>query len=80
MKLTVEVFAVSYSVGVVAVLPDFAWVLLANGEGVAALYELGGLFDRVGRRQENVDVIGHHDKAVEEIALLFAVTGEGCDQ
>jgi len=79
MKLAVEVFAVKYAVSVIFVLPDFAWVVFADGKGVAALDELSGLFDGFRRRQENVDVIGHHDEAVEEIAFLFAVTGEGCD-
>ena len=77
-KLIVVVVRVCDAVGVVAVLPYFSGDVIANGEGKAALYQLDAAFDGVivGRRDQDVNVVGHDYEAVELKAALFAVTRE----
>ena len=40
------------------------------------LDELGGFFDRFGRSEKNVKMVGHDHEAVEKVAILIAVAEE----
>jgi hypothetical protein len=77
-ELVVVVVRVCDAVGVVAVLPDFFREVFAHGKGKAALYQLDAAFDGVivGRRDQDVNVVGHDDEAVEPEAALSAVARE----
>jgi hypothetical protein len=74
--LILEVFEVADAVLVKAFLPDRALELVADCEGEAALNELCGTLDGFGGGQKGVKVIGHDDKAVEEVTFLIAVSKE----
>jgi hypothetical protein len=75
-ELIVVVVRVCDAVGVVAVLPDFSREVFANGEGEASLDQLDAAFDGVimGGRDQDVNMVGHNDEALELKATLFAVT------
>jgi hypothetical protein len=77
-ELIVVVASICDVVGVVAVLPDFSREVFANGEGKAALYQLDAAFDGVivGGRDQDVNVVGHDDEAVESKAALSALARE----
>jgi len=66
------------AVGVVPVLPDFAGVVFADGEGEAAFEELNAALDGVvgGGSEEEVDMVGHDGEGVEREAALFAIAEE----
>ena len=78
-ELVAKVFCVADSVFVVVVLPDWAGVLGADGEGEAPLDELGGFFDGFGWGEECVQVVGHDDEAVELEFVCVAVAEESFD-
>jgi hypothetical protein len=77
-ELIVVVARICDSMRVIAVLPNLSGEVFANGEGKAALYQLDAAFDGVivGGRDQDVNVVGHDDEAVELKAALFAVTRE----
>jgi len=79
--LGLEVLDVPDSVFVASGVPDLARVLVANRERETALDQLdaarGALVD--GRRDEDVNVIGHDDEAVEGEAFLVAIAEERLD-
>jgi hypothetical protein len=54
--------------------------LLPHSEGEAAFDELGRFLDGLGWREQNVEVIGHDDEAVEEEAALVAVSNQRSDK
>jgi hypothetical protein len=64
----------------VAGMPDYA--VARGGMRVTAFDELdaacGGLVE--GRGDEDVDVVGHDDEAVEQESLLVAIVEECCDK
>ena len=77
-ELIVVVARICDSMRVVAVLPNLSGEVIANGERKASLDQLDAALDGVivGRRDQDVNVIGHDDEAVELKAALFAVTRE----
>jgi len=77
-ELIVVVAGIGDAMRMVAVLPDLSCEVVANGEGEASLYQLDAALDGVvlGRRDEDVNVLGHDDEAVKLKAALFAVTKE----
>ena len=81
LLLSFKVWPVADAVFVVAGVPDFAVELFADGEGKTAFDELdaagGALVD--GRRDKNVDVVGHDDEGVEGETALVAIAEEGRD-
>jgi hypothetical protein len=81
-QLMAEVFFITDTVLVIAAVPDFSGRLLAYGERVSTFNELNapgcGLVDC--RRDENVDVVGHDDKAVEVEAAFVSVLEECGDE
>lgn len=77
-ELVDVVVGVCDAMDVVPVLRDFSREVFANGEGEAALYQLDAAFDGVivGGRDQDMNVVGHDDEAVESKATLFAVARE----
>src|SRR5258707_14117169 len=77
-KLIVVVVRVCDAMRVAAFLPNLSGEVIANGEGKASLDQLNAALDGmiVGRRDQDVNVVGHDDEAVESKAALFAVTRE----
>jgi hypothetical protein len=77
--LVLEVFFVADSVFEVAWMPDFAFVLLADGVGEAAFDELDGARECVFWRWSDydVDVVGHDGECVELVAVLGSMAEEG---
>jgi hypothetical protein len=80
--LVLEVFGVADSVFVMAGVPDFAWGLFADGEGVAAFDELDTTSCCLveGRSDEHVYMVGHYCKRVKLKAALVAISEESCDE
>ena len=81
-ELGVVVVGVPDAVLVIAGVPDLSWGLLTGCEGIAAfevLNAFGGGFVR-GWRDENVDVVGHDDEAVELETVFVAVLEERGDE
>lgn len=78
-ELVVVVASICDAMLVVAALPDLSGEVLANCEGEASLDQLDAAFDGVivGWRDQDVNVVGHDDEAVESKATLFAITREG---
>jgi len=81
-ELVAEVVGVAGAVFVIAGVPDLSWGLLAGGEGVSAFDVLDAFgCGLVGSgSDEDVDVVGHDDEAVELEAGLVAITEEGRDE
>ena len=77
-ELIVVVASICDAMRVIAVLPNFSGEVVAHGEGEASFYQLNAAFDGVivGGCDQDVNVIGHDDEAVELKATLFAVTRE----
>jgi hypothetical protein len=77
-ELIVVVASICDSMRVVAVLPNLPGEVIANGERKASLDQLDAALDGVilGGRDQDVNVVGHDDEAVEPEAALFAVTRE----
>jgi hypothetical protein len=77
-KLIVVIVRICDAMCVIAVLPNLSGEVIANGEGEASLDQLDAALDGVilGWRDQDVNVVGHDDEAVELEATLFAVTRE----
>jgi len=67
---------------VISAVPDLAGGLLAYCEGVCALDVLHTLCCRLvdGWRDEDMDVVGHDDEAMELEAAFLAMLEERCDE
>src|ERR1700737_3924659 len=80
-QLLVVVAQVADTVLVGARVADLSRGLLADGEGVATFYVLDGFGSWLihGGRQQNVDMVGHDYKAVEEKFALIAIAEERGD-
>ena len=82
LPLGVEVVFIANAVFMISGVPDLAGCLLTDGEGVATLDELnaaGGALVDSGSDQD-VDVIGHYDEAVEFELSLLSVAQECGDE
>mgnify|MGYP001599632765 CR=1 FL=1 len=79
LELALVVIDVGDAMGMIAVLPDFALKVFADGVGEAPFDELDAAFDGlVGSGcQKDMKMVGHDDEAVESIAGLIAVAEEG---
>jgi len=65
-------------VGEVTRLPHFACIVLPHGKRKAAFDELGGLLDGLSRREQDVQMVWHDDKAVQQEPSSAPGNGAWC--
>lgn len=82
VELMIEVLGVSDAVLVISAMPYLAGRLLAHRERIASLDVLNALCCGLieGWRNEDMNVIGHDDEAVELESLLLAMLEESFDE